>query len=109
MTAPKPRSFLLLAQHRPQPAANEAIQLAKLPWVGVLEVAKPAFQDRIERLNDPLEAHPLCAAGLAPQFVLQGFQAFLTSKLTTAPNVAGVKTSLTIRTSKDLPGVPVEA
>lgn len=38
---------------------------------------------------------------------LQGFQQFLTSKLTPAPNVASVKTSLTIRTSKTLPGVPV--
>jgi hypothetical protein len=33
---------------------------------------------------------------------------FLTSHLTTAPNVASVKTSLTIRTSKDLPGIPVD-
>ena len=40
---------------------------------------------------------------------LQAFQAFLTSRLTTAPNVASVKTSLTIRTAKDEPGVPVEA
>ncbi len=39
---------------------------------------------------------------------LQAFQAFLTSQLTTAPNVASVKTSLTIRTAKDLPGVPVD-
>ena len=39
---------------------------------------------------------------------LQGFQQFLTSKLTTAPNVASVKTSLTIRTSKDVPGIPVD-
>jgi len=38
---------------------------------------------------------------------LPSFQALLTSKLTTAPNVASVKTSLTIRTAKDLPGVPV--
>jgi DNA-binding Lrp family transcriptional regulator len=38
---------------------------------------------------------------------LSEFQTFLTSELTTAPNVAGVKTSLTIRTSKHLPGVPV--
>lgn len=38
---------------------------------------------------------------------LQGFQAFLTSHLTTAPHVASVKTSLTIRTTKDQPGVPV--
>jgi DNA-binding Lrp family transcriptional regulator len=40
---------------------------------------------------------------------LQAFQAFLTSHLTTAPNVASVKTSLTIRTSKDEPGIPVDA
>ena len=40
---------------------------------------------------------------------LRSFQQFLTSKLTQAPNVASVKTSLTIRTSKNLPGVPIEA
>lgn len=39
---------------------------------------------------------------------LQAFQAFLTSRLTTAPHVASVKTSLTIRTSKDEAGVPVD-
>ena len=38
---------------------------------------------------------------------LQSFQRFLTSSLTTAPNVASVKTSLTIRTSKHSPGVPI--
>lgn len=38
---------------------------------------------------------------------LQEFQEFLTTSLTTAPHVAGVKTSLTIRTSKNKPGVPV--
>ena len=39
---------------------------------------------------------------------LQSFQEFLTSKLTPAPNVASVKTSLTIRTAKYEPGVPLE-
>ncbi len=39
---------------------------------------------------------------------LQSFQHFLTSQLTAAPNVASVKTSLTIRSAKHLPGVPVE-
>ena len=38
---------------------------------------------------------------------LQSFQRFLTSELTAAPNVASVKTSLTIRTSKNSPGVPI--
>lgn len=40
---------------------------------------------------------------------LAGFQSFLTGHLTPAPNVASVKTSLTIRCSKKAPGVPFEA
>ena len=40
---------------------------------------------------------------------LTEFQTFLTRELTPAPNVASVRTSLTIRTSKALPGVPVGA
>ncbi len=38
---------------------------------------------------------------------LQAFQELLTSQLTSAPNVSSVKTSLTIRTAKDHPGVPI--
>lgn len=38
---------------------------------------------------------------------LQSFQHFLTSKLTSAPNVNSVKTSLTIRTSKQMAGIPL--
>jgi len=40
---------------------------------------------------------------------LKTFQEILTTHLTPAPNVASVKTSLTIRTSKMLPGIPVPA
>ena len=35
------------------------------------------------------------------------FQKFLTSKLTPAPNVSHVKTALSIRSEKELPGVPL--
>jgi DNA-binding Lrp family transcriptional regulator len=38
---------------------------------------------------------------------LPSFQDFLVRNLLTAPNVAGVKTSITIRSTKDEPGVPV--
>ncbi|MCW3836872.1 Lrp/AsnC family transcriptional regulator [Sphingomonas canadensis] len=38
---------------------------------------------------------------------LQSFQKLLTTQLTPAPNVEHVKTSLTIRTAKQIPGVPV--
>lgn len=39
---------------------------------------------------------------------LSSFQSFLTGHLTSAPNVASVKTSLVIRGAKDQPGVPFE-
>lgn len=39
---------------------------------------------------------------------LSTFQSFLTGKLTAAPNVASVKTSLVIRGSKQEPGVPFD-
>ncbi|MFN3232795.1 MAG: Lrp/AsnC family transcriptional regulator [Alphaproteobacteria bacterium] len=39
---------------------------------------------------------------------LNDFQAFLTSELTPAPNVASVKTALTIRSAKTEPGVPFD-
>ena len=38
---------------------------------------------------------------------LKSFQDILTTHLTPAPNVTSVKTSLTIRTAKALPGIPV--
>ncbi|MEM6678807.1 MAG: Lrp/AsnC family transcriptional regulator [Pseudomonadota bacterium] len=40
---------------------------------------------------------------------LSAFQTFLTNDLTTAPNVASVKTSLVIRAAKIVPGVPFES
>lgn len=39
---------------------------------------------------------------------LTSFQHFLTHDLTSAPNVASVKTSLVIRNAKDAPGVPFD-
>ena len=39
---------------------------------------------------------------------LPSFQSFLTEHLTSAPNVASVKTSLVIRCAKDAPAVPFD-
>ncbi|WP_338240406.1 Lrp/AsnC family transcriptional regulator [Aurantiacibacter hainanensis] len=71
-----------------------------------------AFEDHIAGLEEVRECHMLNGE---IDFILkivskdlQSFQEFLTSKLTPAPNVASVKTSLTIRTSKHKPGVPLE-
>jgi DNA-binding Lrp family transcriptional regulator len=70
-----------------------------------------AFEEHVATLPQVRECHMLNGE---IDFILkivaadlQSFQRFLTSELTTAPNVASVKTSLTIRTSKDSPGVPI--
>ncbi len=70
-----------------------------------------AFQDHVAELPEVRECHMLNGE---IDFILkvvardlQSFQQFLTSKLTPAPNVVSVKTSLTIRTSKNVPGVPL--
>ena len=71
-----------------------------------------AFENHIKQLPEVRECHMLNGE---IDFILkivsrdlQSFQEFLTSKLTPAPNVASVKTSLTIRTAKHEPGVPLE-
>ncbi|NJM49672.1 MAG: Lrp/AsnC family transcriptional regulator [Sphingomonadales bacterium] len=70
-----------------------------------------AFEDHVRALPDVRECHMLNGE---IDFILkilardlQSFQELLTSELTSAPNVSSVKTSLTIRTAKDEPGVPV--
>ena len=76
------------------------------------EEALRQFEDHMRGLPEVRECHMLNGE---IDFILkivskdlQSFQEFLTSKLTPAPNVASVKTSLTIRTAKQLPGVPLE-
>ena len=76
------------------------------------EVDLSAFEGRC--LNWPLvrECHMLngevdfILKCVAPD--LSTFQSFLTEQLTSADNVASVKTSLVIRCAKDQPGVPFE-
>jgi DNA-binding Lrp family transcriptional regulator len=76
------------------------------------EDALRQFEDHMKGLPEVRECHMLNGV---IDFILkivsrdlQCFQEFLTSKLTPAPNVASVKTSLTIRTAKQVPGVPLE-
>ena len=71
-----------------------------------------AFENHIKALPEVRECHMLngeidfILKIVSPD--LQSFQEFLTSKLTPAPNVDSVKTSLTIRTAKHEPGVPLD-
>ena len=75
------------------------------------ETALREFEEAMQDLPEVREVHMLNGE---IDFILkivsrdlQSFQEFLTSKLTPAPNVASVKTSLPIRTSKYTPGVPL--
>ena len=70
-----------------------------------------AFESHVAQLPEVRECHMLNGE---IDFILkvvaqdlQSFQSFLTAHLTSAPNVESVKTSLTIRTSKNQPGIPV--
>ncbi len=71
-----------------------------------------AFEEHVQKLAEVRECYMLNGE---IDFILkvvakdlQQFQSFLTSQLTSAPNVASVKTSLTIRSAKHLPGVPIQ-
>jgi DNA-binding Lrp family transcriptional regulator len=70
------------------------------------------FQDRVA--NWPMVRECNMLAGEA-DFLLKvvardwdAYQSFVTQELTAAPNVAHVKSALSIRTSKHMPGVPIE-
>ncbi|MDB2668475.1 Lrp/AsnC family transcriptional regulator [Alphaproteobacteria bacterium] len=71
-----------------------------------------AFEERVNTWPEVRECHMLNGD---IDFILQcvatdleSFQEFLTQKLTPAPNVAHVRTSLTIRQSKRVAGVPID-
>ncbi len=70
-----------------------------------------AFEDHVGKLPEVRECYMLNGE---IDFIikvvasdLQTFQHFLTSQLTSAPNVSSVKTSLTIRTAKQDHGIPL--
>ena len=77
------------------------------------EVDLQAFEARVADWPEVLECHMLngeidfILKCIAPD--LESFQEFLTQKLTPAPNVANVRTSLTIRRSKGRTALPVGA
>jgi DNA-binding Lrp family transcriptional regulator len=72
-----------------------------------------AFHDLVESWPMVRECHMLTGE---TDFLLKivaadwdAYEKFLTTKLTAAPNVATVKSALTIKTTKFAPGVPIEA
>ena len=83
--------------------------------VGLTSQAEPdlvAFEDLINSWPEVRECYMLAGE---TDFILkvvaedwETYQIFVMKKLTPAPNVAHVKSSLTIRSSKSNPGVPVD-
>jgi DNA-binding Lrp family transcriptional regulator len=101
--------------HAELDAASLGFTIAVFAMVSLKSQAEEdlrAFENHIKALPEVRECHMLNGE---IDFILkivskdlQSFQEFLTSKLTPAPNVASVKTSLTIRTAKIEPGVPLD-
>ncbi|MBO9472888.1 MULTISPECIES: Lrp/AsnC family transcriptional regulator [unclassified Shimia] len=85
---------------------------AMVGLVSQAEADLSAFEERCRQWPLVRECHMLngevdfILKCVAPD--LSTFQTFLTEELTSADNVASVKTSLVIRGAKDTPGVPFE-
>jgi DNA-binding Lrp family transcriptional regulator len=83
--------------------------------VGLQSQAEPdlkAFEQLTLEWEEVRETHMLAGE---TDFLLKivavdwdSYQKFLTTRLTAAPNVAHVRSSLAIRTAKQLPGVPID-
>ena len=76
------------------------------------EVDLKGFEELVETWPLVRECHMLAGE---TDFLLKvvaedwdAYQRFLTTQLTAAPNVSHVKSSLAIRTSRNLPGVPID-
>ena len=89
-------------------------EVAAFVMVGLIAQAEAdlrAFEDRLLRWSLVREAHMLSGESdyilkcVAPD--LTGFQDFILEELSAAPNVASVKTHLTIRRAKFEPGLPI--
>jgi hypothetical protein len=88
------RALVLLAQDGAQAAADNAVEDAEQSWCGVLEIAKPAPQQRVEVVDDPLQTVAAAAARQASHFIprfregrlLSAFRLFLRTSRRPAAN-----------------------
>src|SRR5438132_9391160 len=100
LAPPDAGALFLLAQDRAQPSSDEAVEDAEQSRCGMLEVAKPAPQQRVEIADDPLQAVAAAADRLAPHLVprfregrlLSAFRLFLRTSRRPA-SVASLQTS----------------
>ena len=108
------RSGYIQGYHAGLNAAQLGFTVTVFAMVGLHSQAEAdlqAFEQLVQQWPMVRECHMLngeidfILKCLAPDLV--SFQTFLTEKLTPAPNVAQVRTSLTIRASKQARGVPI--
>ena len=96
----------------PRELGFEVQVFANVGLVSQAEVDLSAFEEKCRNWSLVRECHMLngevdfILKCVAPD--LSTFQSFLTEELTSAENVASVKTSLVIRQAKDEPGVPFD-
>ena len=100
------------AQIAPQALGYNVTVFAQVGLNSQAETDLRAFEAAVAQWPEVRECHMLAGE---TDFLLKivahdwdAYQRFLTSTLTAAPNIAHVKSALGIRTSKLLPGVPVE-
>jgi DNA-binding Lrp family transcriptional regulator len=95
----------------PEPLGFAVTIFAQIGLLSQAEKDLKAFEDLVLSWPEVREAHMLAGE---TDFLLKivatdwdSYQRFLSAKLTAAPNVAHVKSALTLRVSKSTPGVPL--
>src|ERR1039457_1005144 len=73
-----PRSMLLPSQYCPQATTNKAVDSREGKAVGMLEVAIPASQGRVERRNHVFDGVSHVTFRLGADLIAQRHQTFLT-------------------------------
>jgi len=101
------------AEINPEALGFGVTVFAQVGLVSQSESDLKAFEQLVSSWPEVREAHMLAGE---TDFLLRivaadwdSYQRFLTTKLTAAPNVTHVRSSLAIRASKFEPGVPIEA
>lgn len=108
-------SGLVKGYHAELDARQLGFNVTVFAQVGLASQAEPdleAFEALVQTWAEVRECHMLAGE---TDFLLkvvsadwESYQEFLTTKLTAAANVSHVKSALSVRSSKALPGVPIE-
>jgi DNA-binding Lrp family transcriptional regulator len=95
----------------PEPLGYGVTVFAQVGLTSQAEADLNAFERLVATWPEVREAHMLTGE---TDFLLKivaadwdSYQRFLSAKLTSAPNVSHVKSALTLRVSKDEPGIPI--